>query len=344
MSSSASKTEKPTAKRLRDAARKGQTFKARDVLTSCMMLLGLAAMLNDARLLEIMEVYRRILAGGLQDDLARYSASLLRLALELILPMVVICILGSAIPALLQSGFRLASEALKLNLGALNPINGFKKLFSVRTVKDTLKAVLYLGCFALALCIVWWQYRSLLFVQLHASPLALLAIWGELLSALFMTILGCTLLVVVLDALVEYWLFMREMKMDLHSVKREHKEQDGDPHIKGKRRQLHQELLNEQVRSDIRNSRMILTNPTHIAIGIYFRPEVSLLPFISLIETNQRALAVRAYAEEVGVPVITDINLARRIFKTHRRYSFLQIQEVEQVLRLLVWLEQVEQA
>ncbi|MFK8330066.1 EscU/YscU/HrcU family type III secretion system export apparatus switch protein [Pseudomonas sp. BJa5] len=344
MSSSASKTEKPTAKRLRDAARKGQTFKARDLLTSCMMLLGLAFMLNDARLLEIMEVYRRILAGGLEDDLARYSASLLRLALELIVPMVVICILGSAVPALLQSGFRLASEALKLNLGALNPINGFKKLFSLRTVKDTLKAVLYLGCFALALCFVWWQYRPLLFAQLHASPLALLAIWGELLFALFMIILACALLIVVLDALVEYWLFMREMKMDLHSVKREHKEQDGDPHIKGKRRQLHQELLSEQVRSDIRNSRMILANPTHIAIGIYFRPEVSLLPFISLIETNQRALAVRTYAEEVGVPVITDINLARRIFKTHRRYSFLQVQEVEQVLRLLVWLEQVEQA
>ncbi|MBH3427332.1 EscU/YscU/HrcU family type III secretion system export apparatus switch protein [Pseudomonas alkylphenolica] len=344
MSASASKTEKPTAKRLRDAARKGQTFKARDVLTSCMMLLGLAAMLNDTRLLEIMEVYRRILAGGLEDDLARYSASLLRLALELIVPVVVVCILGGAIPALLQSGFRLASEALKLNLGALNPINGFKKLFSVRTVKDTLKALLYLGCFALALCIVWWQYRALLFAQLHASPLALLAIWGELLLALFLTILGCIVLVVVLDALLEYWLFMREMKMDRHSVKREHKEQDGDPHIKGKRRQLHQELLNEQVRSDIRNSRMILANPTHIAIGIYFRPEVSLLPFISLIETNQRALAVRTYAEEVGVPVITDINLARRIFKTHRRYSFLQVQEVEQVLRLLVWLEQVEQA
>ncbi|MDD1016007.1 EscU/YscU/HrcU family type III secretion system export apparatus switch protein [Pseudomonas rubra] len=344
MSSSASKSEKPTAKRLRDAARKGQTFKARDLLTSCMLLVGLALMLNDARLLEIMEVYRRLLAGGLEDDLARYSASLLRLALELILPMVLVCILGSALPALAQSGFRLASEALKLNLGALNPINGFKKLFSLRTVKDSIKALLYVLCFALALCLLWWNYRPLLFAQLHASPLALLSIWGELLLALFVLILGCVLVVVLLDALLEYWLFMREMKMDLHSVKREHKEQDGDPQIKGKRRQLHQELLNEQVRSDVRSSRMILANPTHIAIGIYFRPEVSLLPFISVIETNQRALAVRAYAEQVGVPVITDIQLARRIFQTHRRYSFLQVQEVEQVLRLLVWLEQVEQA
>jgi type III secretion protein U len=77
---------------------------------------------------------------------------------------------------------------------------------------------------------------------------------------------------------------------------------------------------------------------------VYFRPEITLLPFISLMETNQRALAVRAYAKEVGVPVVKNIALARRIFKTHQRYSFLQVQEVEEVLRLLIWLEQVEQA
>jgi len=104
------------------------------------------------------------------------------------------------------------------------------------------------------------------------------------------------------------------------------------------------ELLSEQVKSDIRGSRVIVANPTHIAVGIYFQPEVTIMPFISLLETNQRALAVRKYAAEVGVPVITDVALARRIFKTHQRYTFIQLQEIENVLRLLVWLEQVEQA
>ena len=61
-------------------------------------------------------------------------------------------------------------------------------------------------------------------------------------------------------------------------------------------------------------------------------------------ETNQRALAVRKYAAEVGVPVITDIPLARRILKTHQRYTFIQLDEIENVLRLLVWLEQIENA
>jgi len=344
MSSSASKTEKPTPKRLRDASRKGQTFKARDLVVTCLTLCGIAYMVFNSSLLEIMEVYRRIIARDFDADLQQYSATLVLVGLKALLPLLVVCVLTSAVPALLQSGFALASEALKLNFGALNPINGLKKLFSLRTLKDTLKALLYLGSFALALWMVWITQRQLLFAQLFARAPDLFAIWGHLLLVLVLAFLLCVLLIVVLDALSEYWLFMRELKMDKHAVKREHKELDGDPHLKGRRRDLHLELLSEQVRSDVRSSRMIIANPTHIAIGVYFRPDIIVLPFISLMETNQRALAVRAYAREVGVPVINDPALARRIFKTHQRYSFLQVQEVEEVLRLLIWLEQVEQA
>lgn len=344
MSSSASKTEKPTAKRLRDASRKGQTFKAKDLVITCLTMCGISYMVLNSSLLELMETYRRIIASDFDADLQKYSATLVIVAIKALLPLLLVCVLTSALPALLQSGFALASEALKLNFGALNPINGFKKLFSLRTIKDTVKALLYLASFAMALWVVWLTQRQLLFAQLFAQAPDLFAIWGHLLLVLLLAFLGCALLIVILDAVCEYWLFMKDQMMDKHSVKREHKEQDGNPEIKSRRRDLHMELLSEQVKSDVRSSRMIIANPTHIAIGVYFRPEIIVLPFISLMETNQRALAVRAYALEVGVPVINDIALARRIFKTHQRYSFLQVQEVEDVLRLLIWLEQVEQA
>ncbi|AMB88001.1 type III secretion system protein SpaS [Pseudomonas agarici] len=344
MSSSASKTEDPTPKRLRDSARKGQTFKAKDLVVSCMTLCAIIFLVNSFSLLEVMEVYRRIVAAGFEDNAQRYFALLLKLALLCVLPLLLVCVLSSALPALLQSGFALASEALKLNLGALNPINGFKKLFSLRTVKDSVKALLYLGSFGVALWMVWQSERQLLFAQLFAQPLDLFPAWGRMLLTLLLTFMACALLIVLLDALCEYWLYIKDLKMDLHSVKREYKEQDGDPHIKQKRRDLHLELLSEQVRSDIRGSRVIIANPTHIAIGIYFRPDISFIPLVSVIETNQRALAVRAYAREVGVAVVSDIRLARRIFTTHQRYSFIKLQEIEDVLRLLIWLEQVEQA
>lgn len=126
MSSSASKTEKPTAKRLRDASRKGQTFKAKDLVITCLTLCGITYMVFNSSLFEVMEVYRRIIANDFDMDLQAYSAMLVLVGLKALLPLLLVCVLTSALPALLQSGFALASEALKLNLGALNPINGFK--------------------------------------------------------------------------------------------------------------------------------------------------------------------------------------------------------------------------
>jgi type III secretion protein U len=342
--SSSSKTEMPTPKRRRDAAKKGQTFKAKDLVTSCLVLCGIGFLVTNSTLIEVMVVYRRVIASGFDLQMQPYLMDLMWIALRTVIPILLICVLASAVPTLLQTGLALASEAFKLNFGALNPINGFKKLFSLRTVKDGVKAVLYLCSFALAFWVVWLTQRQLLFAQLFAQPLELFQIWAHLLLVLVLTFLGCILLIVMLDALCEYWLYIKELKMDKESVKREHKEQEGSPEIKGRRRDLHMELLSEQVKSDIKGSRVIIANPTHIAIGIYFRPEITVMPFISLMETNQRALAVRAYAAKVGVPVITDVALARRILRTHRRYSFIQEQEIEQVLRLLIWIEQVEQA
>ncbi|MBD1599527.1 EscU/YscU/HrcU family type III secretion system export apparatus switch protein [Pseudomonas typographi] len=342
--SAASKTEKPTPKKLRDAAKKGQTFKARDMTTTCLMGVGVLYIAHDGALLEVMEVYKRAIAGGFSAPMADYLRQLGTLLLRLILPLVVVCFIAAAIPTLIQTGLRLATEAFKLNLNAINPVNGFKRLFSLRTVKDTVKALLYLCCFAVAFWVLWGTQRGLLFGQVHTRISSLFPIWGTLLQTVVWVFLACIALIVVLDALAEYWLFIKDQKMDKHAVKREYKEQEGSPETTSRRRDLHMELLSEQVKSDIRNSRVIVANPTHIAVGIYFRPEVTVMPFISLIETNQRALAVRAYAKQVGVPVVNDIALARRLFKTHPRYSFVQLSEIEAVVRLLAWVAEVEQA
>lgn len=342
--SAASKSEKPTAKKLRDAAKKGQTFKPKDLATTCLMLCGIFYLAGDSALIEVMQVYRRIIENDFQANISDYLTQLAGLLLRILLPIIAVCFFASALPTLIGTGLALASEALKLNFGALNPINGFKKIFSLRTLKDTIKAVLYLGCFVVAFVITWHSHKGLLFSQVHAQVGDLLAVWGELLLQLALVFLGCIVLIVILDALSEHWLHIKELKMDKDAVKREHKEQEGSPQVKQRRRDLHMELLSEQVRADIRGSRVIVANPTHIAIGLYFQPHITVHPFISLMETNQRALAVRAYAAEVGVPVVTDVALARRILRTHQRYSFVQLAELEQVLRLLIWLEQVEQA
>ncbi|VFS34477.1 virulence associated secretory protein [Salmonella enterica subsp. enterica serovar Typhimurium] len=341
---SSNKTEKPTKKRLEDSAKKGQSFKSKDLIIACLTLGGIAYLVSYGSFNEFMGIIKIIIADNFDQSMADYSLAVFGIGLKYLIPFMLLCLVCSALPALLQAGFVLATEALKPNLSALNPVEGAKKLFSMRTVKDTVKTLLYLSSFVVAAIICWKKYKVEIFSQLNGNIVGIAVIWRELLLALVLTCLACALIVLLLDAIAEYFLTMKDMKMDKEEVKREMKEQEGNPEVKSKRREVHMEILSEQVKSDIENSRLIVANPTHITIGIYFKPELMPIPMISVYETNQRALAVRAYAEKVGVPVIVDIKLARSLFKTHRRYDLVSLEEIDEVLRLLVWLEEVENA
>ena len=134
--------------------------------------------------------------------------------------------------------------------------------------------------------------------------------------------------------------------MDKHEVKQEHKESDGNPQIKSARRRAHQEILSGEEMAAVRNSRVVMANPTHIAIAIYFNPEVASLPFIALRCTNMKAKAAIAYAEEIGVPVVRNIPLARRLYCTYSQYSFISLNDdvLLDVMDILIWLRQVETA
>lgn len=341
---SGSKTEKPTDKKKKDAAKKGQSFKSKDLVIACLILLGVQYLVNFSGVSELMSMWRLVIENGFTHDTLGYAEAVFWTGLKLFLPFLLLCIAASVFPTLLQTGFMLASKALKLNFNALNPVNGFKKLFSLRTIKDVVKTLLFLTSFIVAAMVFWNKHKHMVFSQLNAEPVHIFLLWGKLFGALIYLCLSCALLVFVLDALAEYFLHIRDLKMDKQEVKREFKEQDGDPEIKSKRKELHAELLSEQIKTDIEKSSVIIANPTHVAVGIYLNMEVVGIPFISVLERNQRALAVRAYAEKVGVPVVEDIKLARRIFKTHQRYSFVSIEELDNVIGILVWLQQVESA
>jgi len=339
-----SKSEKATPKKRRDAAKRGQSFKARDLVVACLSMCGVLFVVWQGSLAEIGVVFVNAMRSGFALDLNRYVADVLWVGLKIVASIILVCILASALPSLLQSGFTISPEALRLNFDAINPIKGFKKIFSVRTFKDLIKTMLYLLCFGAAIILLWGWHRELVFSQVHGSISQIIGVWGKLLIHLVLTCLGCIMTVLVLDALIEFFLYLKELKMDKQEVKREYKDLEGDPLIKNQLKKIRLEFLTEQEKHDIENSRVVIANPTHVAIAIYFKPEFSPIPFISMRERNQRALAVRRYAEKIGVPVVVDIALARRLYQTHKRYAMVSMDEIDAVVRILLWLQEVELA
>lgn len=104
-------------------------------------------------------------------------------------------------------------------------------------LKEFVKAILYIIFFALANKVFWSNHKSLLFKTLDGDIISLLSDWGEMLFLLILYCLGSMIIVLIFDFIAEYFLFMKDMKMDKQEVKREYKEQEGNPEIKSKRRE-----------------------------------------------------------------------------------------------------------
>lgn len=340
--SSAEKTEKPTPQRLKKEGRKGKSFNSRDLVAAVVLWAGLpmAAFVVSLKRLGALYVdsVRDVALTPHAAALAAVKALLLAVA-----PVLLACVAGIAIVSLWMSRGIIAAEAIRFDISRLNPVNGFKNLFSMKVVKDLVRTLLYLLLASIFCVLAVHAWGPDLTALVHATPAQLARAWGSLALAFALSLLGALAPVYLLSAWLDHVLFIREMKMEKHEVKREHKDNEVKPELKQRRSQLSDEL-SAQVQADTRGSSVVLANPTHIAIGIFLLDESVPMPFISVREKGRRARQVIALAEANGVPVVRDIRLARAIYHRHRRYTFVQDQNVEAVMSVIAWVRDVERA
>lgn len=337
------KTEKPTPHKLKESAEKGDSYSSKDAISATIIIGGVVA-LSSISMGDVAELFKDFLARGDGISVQYVAAESLKLFLRLVLPVIGICMLCAIIPSLLQSKFVLAFEALEIKFDSLNPVNGFKNIFSMKTIKELVKALIYLVLFGFVVVSFFNFYQRMLLGLIYVQPETIGAIWLKAGTSIVLLCMLAFAVVIVFDGIADYMIYIKKQKMDKHEVKQEHKEMEGDPEVKARRKELHQELLSAQDRLDIEQSNFILANPTHIAIGIFVDSEKTFMPFVSLAAKGERALAIIHYAEKQGVPVVRDILVARRLIKEVRRYTFVSVDMVEPIYRILIWLREVELA
>lgn len=337
------KTEKPTAKKKKDAAKKGQIFISRE-LVSWLIIIGVAGFvfstINRSDLMFTFDLFNQ---DGLAMPLGDYIRMMAVTFFKLIAGIVGVSLAITILPTLMQTRFHLATETIRIDFSKLNPVAGLKKIVSIRTLKEAIKAILYLTGSLAGAVLFTLVHKAEIFAFPHYDLEQYIVKWRALLPVLFFYMLLPVLFVVAIDALAEFFMYIKELMMSRHEVKQEYKNMEGNPEIKRHRKKAHQELLSEQTKADIKGSKFILANPTHIAIGIYFNDEICHLPFVSLVEQNARAVTVIRYAEKHAIPVIRNIPLARRIFKTAKQYQFVDPDNILEIMKILIWLAQVEQ-
>lgn len=217
----------------------------------------------------------------------------------------------------LQTGPVFSSRALRFDFSRLDPGKGLKRLFSVRILIETFKAVLKLGLYGAAAILIILQALALSTSLQSAESLA--GQMGGLALRLLASALAIAAFIALLDQLFSRRDFLKKMKMSRREQTREHKDREGDPRLKQRRKELHgQFAVTSRSLKGIRGADMIVVNPVHFAVALRYEPGRMDAPVVVSRGSHAIAVRLRRLAFSYGVPVVVDPPLARRLFKISR--------------------------
>ncbi|MBK6316598.1 MAG: EscU/YscU/HrcU family type III secretion system export apparatus switch protein [Blastocatellia bacterium] len=324
MASSASeRSEKPTARRLRDARRKGQVAVSRDLATAAgfASALGtLVALLPEARLQLAACVLQSVERAGSGADLEIATASsavgsAVWMILSISLPVGAAAIAGSAGVSLMQTQGLVSGESLSPKPERFNPVAGLKRLVAARTLVEFAKSwVKVVAVGSAAILAVASEGLSALVNSSWTEPGDAMLVGARISMTVALAVAGASLAIGGADVLLQRWLHARDLRMTKDEVRRDQKEEDGDPHIKHVRKQIHRELALPTMLHRTRTASFVAVNPTHLAVAVVYRDDSDEAPRIVAKGAGEIARRLRREAERYGVRVVRNKPLARALF------------------------------
>ncbi|WP_407934992.1 MULTISPECIES: fused FliR family export protein/FlhB family type III secretion system protein [Clostridium] len=321
-SDSGEKTEDATPKKKSDSKKKGQVAKSKELsstttlltVTVLMMTLGAYTLDNLKGILIL------FLNNYLTFTLTEYTfktvllVSLMKFGI-LILPIVVPIMIMGIVASLMQSGFIFTGEPLKPDLKKLNPISGFKKIFSMRSVVDLIKNLTIVTLIS----VIAYKFVKDNYMQIMTygslKTEAILAAFGSLVIDIFFKIAIVMLIISIIDFAYQKYKHNKELKMSMQEIKEEYKQQEGDPLIKSKIRQKQREMASGRMMQDVPDATVVITNPTHLAIAIKYEQGGDGAPIVVAIGADNVAIKIKEIASENDIPIIENKPLARLIYK-----------------------------
>ena len=347
------KTERPTPKKLQDARKKGQVAKSKD-LTSTVELLAWTALFLLATALAAREIaalfevslisITQPFANGAPELGALASRTLLAITALALLPVAAIGLLSEY----LQAGPVFAMDKLKPKLDNLNPVEGVKRMFSADNAVELAKA---LAKTVLLIAIGWFvlvgampQLAKLLGLAMqHTTPSAraVATALGELTRSVLVGTVAAFVLVALLDMVWQRHSFTKKMRMSRRDIRQEIKESEGDPYVKQQRQQAHMEWTQRNAQQAARQANVLVVNPTHVAIAIDYDRDACPVPTVSAKGEDHVARAMREAAEDAGVPIVRNVELAHDLLARGAVGAIVPPDLFDIVAEVILWAREV---
>jgi flagellar biosynthesis protein FlhB len=318
------KTEKPTAKKLQDAAKKGDILQSRELGTALVVMAGIGCLAITGP--SLVEALRKMLVEALRfrrEDIVDFSpaergmALLTGIALPVAGVMLATFIAAIAAPALLGSlGFRPGAFAPKPE--KLNPLSGIKRIFGMQGLIELVKSIAKVGLLgSIGVWLIWDRLAEI--AGLGKTGIApAIADVGNIFIFTCLVMAGGLFLIAGIDVPAQMMQRAKRLGMSKQEVKDEHKESEGSPELKGHIRRRQFEVLSGSARKAVAEASVVITNPTHFAVALRYRPGQDAAPVVVARGCDAIAASIRELADTNGVTVLQYHDLARAIYFTSR--------------------------
>ena len=348
--STGEKTEMPTPKKLRDARQKGQVCSSKDIVSTAILvvlfvLLGWmgVALMDDAAMLT------SFVGGRIGGDPNAATQEAMWLTAFVICKHSFIFVLVAAVIGIaanaVQIGFLFTIEPIIPKMEKLNPVEGAKKIFSMKNLFEFLKNIAKVCFLGYLLYKIIWASVPELLTMCYGTIDDIFPCLKLMLKRLAVYTAFGYIVIAVVDRIFQGRNFTKQMMMTKDEVKREYKEMEGSAEIKQAQRQFRDEILNgPDPAKAAKQASVVVTNPTRLAVGIRFNAEEAPLPRICALGSGETARIIRETALAEGIPVMEDRPLARALYAEGKLDDFIPDSLIEPVAEVLKWAKQLQDA
>ncbi|WP_368654830.1 flagellar biosynthesis protein FlhB [Ornithinibacillus sp. 4-3] len=343
------KTEKATPKKRKDERRKGKVAKSADVNTAILLLFSfiMLAVFGSFMKEEMTSVYHKSFTEYIHWDVTEQTIQTIifegvtELA-KIVAPIMVIAIIAALAANLMQIGFLFTTEPLKFDLKKIDPIQGAKRIFSVRALVELLKSLLKIVFIGAVTFFVIWLFKDEIMMLPFKHLDGGLAFFGKVTITMGIAATVILLFLAVFDYAYQRFDYEKNMRMSKQDIKDEHKNIEGDPLIKSKIRERQRQMAMRRMMAEVPNADVIITNPTHYSIAIKYDEEKANAPYVLAKGVDNIALKIREIAKANNIMMVENKVLARSLYDVVEINEIIPEEFYQAVAEILAYVYQLE--
>lgn len=340
-----SKTEKATPKKRRDERKKGNVFLSQDAVAVTTLLGSCAALwLMAGNIIREMSAFMTacLAACGVSlpvgDQVAELEHQGILLLVRTVLPLLLVTAICAVVATFAQTRLLVSGELLRPKFSRINPLQGIKRLFSLKSIIETLKNLIKI---VILLTIVYMSIREMFLESsnyLYTDLSAAVAHLVEVAGAMVLRIALAFVAVAALDFFYQWWDYEKNMMMTKQEVKEEYKQMEGDPQVKGKIKEIQRRRAQQRMMQQVPGADVVIRNPTHFAVALRYRPEEDDAPIVMAKGQDNVAARIVQIAEQHNIACIENVPLARALYAQAEVNQFIPPSLYEAVAEVLVYI------